>query len=147
MLPPHMTPNELYRIWRLLEASARLSDEKFMKLDAALADNGPISSNHRYLVSQAADYMEAIEASAGAEHDGRQPYRALARSEMSRFLAIALREGARQGWSFLDVLHDGVVYEADIVAVRTVETARYRGFAKHGLPKAKKVKQPSGQSV
>lgn len=135
-----MAPNEIYRLWRMLEASSRSSDLKFVELDRAVANNGPVSTNHRYLVSQAADYMEAIEASVGAELDGRQPYKAFAKSEMSRFLAIALRECTRQGWDFLEVLQEGVVYEADIAAVRTVETARYRGFARHGLPKAKKKK-------
>lgn len=139
-----MSPNELYRTWRLLEASARTSDLKFAELDLAVANSGPVSTNHRYLVSQAADYMEAIEASVGAEADGRQPYKALAKSEMSRFLAIAIRECLRQGWDFLEVLQEGVVYEADIASVRTVETARYRGFARHGLPKAKRKKGPDG---
>lgn len=77
----------------------------------------PGVSNGKYLIQQATDYTatwQQAELADDADGASKGAYRAFARSELSRILAIAARECLRNNWSFEELLEEGIEYEEDV---------------------------------
>lgn len=127
------SPLNTMRLLQWAEQEARVNNSKFMEFDRQ--NDAEVVGNAKYMVVQAVDYHTSLEAAKGADEDHAPLYRAHAKSELSRVLALALRECTRWDWDFLEVLTEGVIYETDILKTRTADTAKYRAFAKYGLEK------------
>ena len=77
--------------------------------------------NARYIRQQAGDYAHTMELGYAEKLRVREPgdagpkvYRVHARTELSRILALALRECEQWGWDFFEVISEGVEYELDV---------------------------------
>ena len=101
-----------------LERRARILQRKFDIFDKANGFQG--TGNSAYIVAQAKDYRRSVIVLSGQEG------RAHARSEMSRILALALRECLRQGWDFEEVMQEGLQYEWEIADERGPESSKIR---------------------
>ena len=77
-----------------------------------LPNRGNAPVNPAYLALQASEYLQALDTF--EKHEDRA-WRAQAKSELSRVLAIALRECTVHNWDFLEVLSEGVEYERDVL--------------------------------
>lgn len=122
------SPNQTHRILQGLEIRSAHNDRTIKGWDLENVARGITlgTGNARYIIVQAKDYLDTLErAAADAEH--ANAYKAHARSEMSRILALCVRECLRHEWDFLDVIAEGVEYETVVVATRTAESAKYFG--------------------
>ena len=77
--------------------------------------------NARYIRQQAGDYAHTMELAYAAELRERglpmvsaRAYHAHAKTELSRVLALALRECEHWGWDLFEVISEGVEYELDV---------------------------------
>jgi len=101
---------------KTLYQMSRIHQEYFGALDNREYDT-PSKSNVKYLEVQLSEYRTAIEKGEGTpEEDALNPlYNVFAKSEMSRILAIILRECIIHGWDFDEVLSEGVEYEDSVI--------------------------------
>lgn len=121
------TPIETHRLLTRLTDWAEVNDRTIKGFDAENVARGiPLGTgNAAYIVAQAKDYHETLLKKAAGEPEDAAGYRAHARSEAGRILALLLRECLRHNWDFLDVLHEGVEYEDEVVRTRTAASAKY----------------------
>ena len=112
--------NEVW--WDMLFFHTRELQKFFFGL--AKSEKTEVIGNALYIRQQAGDYAHTLELMYQNIHMNRtspgQPlgvdpaYRVHARTELSRILALALRECEHWGWDFFEAISEGVEYELDV---------------------------------
>ena len=105
-----------------LKERASKCQEYFTSIDESEYYNGPSVGNALYIRQQAEDYLRVQQSMQWAEDDFKRVYGAYASSELSRILALALRECIVNDWNFVSLLEDGVEYEEDVI--KDIEAGR-----------------------
>jgi len=116
------TPVENGRLLYRLVAQAETLQRDFQEYDKV--NNVSRIGNALYLTVQAADYLHTMQRAVKYPDDAGA-YTAHAKSELSRILALALRECVANDWDFMEVLSEGVEYETDTLTERGPETAKF----------------------
>ena len=104
-----LTPLEVHRILTQLTIASKKNQAYFAEIDVDEYGVTPAEGNAAYLETQFKEYRAAL------TFEGDRAGEAFAMTEMSRILAICLRECIRMDWDFIQVLRDGVDYETDTV--------------------------------
>ncbi len=103
------TPNDLARSFAVLRGLSKANEVFFRDLDV---ENAILASNANYIALQASEYHQVMLRAAEAQDPG---FLAFAKSELSRILAIAMRECIANNWDFIEVLSEGVQYEQAVI--------------------------------
>jgi hypothetical protein len=114
--------------WGYLLRTSLRNQRFFKKLYEPLGPLG-VASNAAYILKQAEEYRDAMQR-AGSYPEDSALYLTYAKTDLSRILALILRDCQEHGWSLFDLLQDGIEYERDGV-VKDIEEGRREGLSSH----------------
>lgn len=105
------TPLVLFRTLRALESTSAINQQFFESIDVNDFGKSIGIGNAAYIKKQAEEYLAIVD----RNNSDDTAAMAFARSELSRILAIILRECMRLEFDFITALKEGVEYETAVV--------------------------------